>query len=235
MPDESKTVDSKTLSMEDLLAAFVADPLEDVDITTMSELRKKLMKNFPVSRPKTRFDSDNHGSPMLEEAAENDKSLSESSAISARGYDELLLKDFFQLDGSGEESGEQEITHSQVSSIELKMSGISKEAHLQEVDRLKCVIMEAQETIIQLLTDRVDDRSKIATLEAQLRHLPLQQLGDANALQLRTEQEQLRTQLIEVRHEIQKYETEKMRNRMNNDNPKRGFVASSLAKIFGCP
>ena len=41
-----------------------------------------------------------------------------------------------------------------------------------EVDELRCLLVEAQETIIRLLTDRVEDRAKIAQLETELKLLP---------------------------------------------------------------
>ena len=46
-----------------------------------------------------------------------------------------------------------------------------------EINELKGMLVEAQGTIIKLLTDRVEDRSKIATLEAEVRMLPDLQKG----------------------------------------------------------
>ena len=50
-----------------------------------------------------------------------------------------------------------------------------------EINELKTLLVEAQSTIIKLLTDRVEDRSKLATLESQARLLPDFQKNNAQA------------------------------------------------------
>jgi hypothetical protein len=51
-----------------------------------------------------------------------------------------------------------------------------------EINELKTLLVEAQSTIIKLLTDRVEDRSKLATLESQAKFLPDFQRTNAQAM-----------------------------------------------------
>jgi len=51
-----------------------------------------------------------------------------------------------------------------------------------EINELKTLLVEAQSTIIKLLTDRVEDRSKLATLESQAKFLPDFQKTNAQAM-----------------------------------------------------
>jgi hypothetical protein len=51
-----------------------------------------------------------------------------------------------------------------------------------EINELKTLLVEAQSTIIKLLTDRVEDRSKLATLESQAKFLPDFQRSNAQAM-----------------------------------------------------
>jgi len=51
-----------------------------------------------------------------------------------------------------------------------------------EINELKTLLVEAQSTIIKLLTDRVEDRSKLATLESQAKFLPDFQKSNAQAM-----------------------------------------------------
>jgi hypothetical protein len=237
MSDESLVVDSDAVSMDDLLAAFAADPLVDGEDgePSISDIKKAVMresKKFRRNKAKKAVQQ------MVELSSiscldEDDSSAIERSSLSelpsTRDFNEYFLQDFFGSDGEIGPADNHEITHSR--SVELKISNIPKETHLQEIDRLKSLVLEAQETIIKLLTDRVDDKAKLATLEAQVKFLPLQHLGDANAIQLRNEQESLRIQLSEIRHEVQKTEIGKIRHSMNWEKPKP--KSSLLARFFG--
>lgn len=58
-------------------------------------------------------------------------------------------------------------------SIQLRVAPVSVRDRTEEIFELKSLLIEAQETIIKLLTDRVEDRSRLATLEMELKLLPL--------------------------------------------------------------
>jgi hypothetical protein len=66
-------------------------------------------------------------------------------------------------------------------SIALQAQALIQEKD-SEINELKTLLVEAQSTIIKLLTDRVDDRSKLATLESQAKFLPDFQRTNAQAM-----------------------------------------------------
>lgn len=81
-------------------------------------------------------------------------------------------------------------------------SVVDKTAELEEMRKL---VVEAQETIIKLLTDRVEDRARIATLETELRLLPdLQEQAD-RAMAVAFKTEDFRAELHKVKYELQAY------------------------------
>jgi hypothetical protein len=236
MSDEGLVVDSDAVSMEDLLAAFAADPLVDGgdNELAISDIKKAVLRESKKFRRKARKAAQQLGElTAITLDDDNSNALGQSSLgaemPSARDFNEYFLQDFF---GSEDESGNgNEISH--IRSVELsKVASVPREAHFEEIDRLKSLVLEAQETIIKLLTDRVEDKARLATLEAQLKFLPLQHLGDANAIQLRNEQESLRTQLSEIRHEIQKNEIGKIRHSMSWDKqkPKSSLIDKFLGR-----
>ncbi len=71
-----------------------------------------------------------------------------------------------------------------------------------EINELKGLLVEAQGTIIKLLTDRVEDRSKIATLESEIRLLPDLQKGMDQSRILSINSENMRRDLSKVKAEL---------------------------------
>jgi hypothetical protein len=76
-----------------------------------------------------------------------------------------------------------------------------------EIDDLKNLLVEAQSTIITLLTDRVEDKAKLATLEAQMRYLPDYQRmqtppSEAPASAASLDADDLRADLTKVKAEL---------------------------------
>jgi hypothetical protein len=71
-----------------------------------------------------------------------------------------------------------------------------------EINELKGMLVEAQGTIIKLLTDRVEDRTKIATLESELRLLPDVQKGLDQSRILSINSENMRRDLSKVKAEL---------------------------------
>ncbi|MBS2008198.1 MAG: hypothetical protein JST01_14210 [Cyanobacteria bacterium SZAS TMP-1] len=74
-----------------------------------------------------------------------------------------------------------------------------------EIDQLRGLVIEAQDTIIKLLTDRVDDRSRIATLEAQLALLPDLQAQADRAMSVAVRTEEYRTELTKMKFELDRF------------------------------
>jgi hypothetical protein len=88
---------------------------------------------------------------------------------------------------------------------ELKFHDIRVEDKTQELEEMRRLVIEAQETIIKLLTDRVEDRARIATLETELRLLPdLQDQAD-RAMSVAFKTEEFRSELHKVKFELERY------------------------------
>jgi hypothetical protein len=94
-----------------------------------------------------------------------------------------------------------------------------------EIGQLKELLLEAQETIISLLNDRVLDRSKISTLESQAKLLPDLQSQANRAMGLAIRSEDVQQELDAVRSEVERLRTSYMRS----EQKKKGF----LDRLFG--
>jgi len=102
-----------------------------------------------------------------------------------------------------------------------------------EIDQLRGLVIEAQDTIIKLLTDRVDDRSRIATLEAQLALLPDLQAQADRAMSVAVRTEEYRTELSKMRFELDRFRL--FRVRIEGEQ-RKGTVFNRIQKwLFSRP
>jgi hypothetical protein len=85
--------------------------------------------------------------------------------------------------------------------------------------------VEAQETIIQLLNDRVYDRAKIARLEAENRLLPDLQAQASRAMGLAVQSEDFARELNNVRTELERLRSLTIKD---NQQENRSFLAKLL-------
>lgn len=98
---------------------------------------------------------------------------------------------------------------------ELRVQDIQVEDKTQELEEMRRLVIEAQETIIKLLTDRVEDRARIATLECELRLLPdLQEQAD-RAMAVAFKTEEFRSELHKVKFELERYRFANVRGTMD--------------------
>ncbi len=88
---------------------------------------------------------------------------------------------------------------------ELKVQDIQVEDKTQELEEMRRLVIEAQETIIKLLTDRVEDRARIATLETELRLIPDLQAQADRAMSVAFKTEEFRSELHKVKFELERY------------------------------
>jgi hypothetical protein len=96
-----------------------------------------------------------------------------------------------------------DMTVSDVQQINLKLDQVNVNDRTDEIDQLKSLLIEAQETIIKLLSDRVDDRAKIANLEAEAKYLPITKKNNTEQqLGLAIEYEAMRKELVRVSVEL---------------------------------
>lgn len=96
-----------------------------------------------------------------------------------------------------------------------------------EVMQLKELLIEAQETIIALLNDRVFDRAKISKLEAESRLMPDLQAQATRAMGLAMRSEEVQRELTEVRTEVEKLRTAYVRQETESS---RGFFGWLLGR-----
>lgn len=97
---------------------------------------------------------------------------------------------------------------------ELKFTDVDVEDKTAELEEMRQLVVEAQDTIIKLLTDRVEDRAKIATLETELKLLPdLQEQAD-RAMAVAFKTEEFRTELHKVKYELEKSKIASVRRDM---------------------
>jgi hypothetical protein len=87
-----------------------------------------------------------------------------------------------------------------------------------EVEELRCLLVEAQETIIRLLTDRVEDRARISQLESELRLLPDLQAQADRALAVAMNTEDFRRELTRVKFELERVRLAKVRAEVDKNH-----------------
>jgi hypothetical protein len=180
-------VETTSVSLDDLLAALKGDAVDDtIDSDELRDNEVFILSDFS--------------------AKEEDETTAEFAKIRLRPpmppaerKEELVThKQLYTLfDNFVERLKEEQIVpekpQTDTQSIQLKVSD-----RTDEIEELKSLLIEAQETIIKLLTDRVEDRSKIAMLEAQIKYLPMQKYTETHADQLRSDQESIKMELSKV-------------------------------------
>jgi hypothetical protein len=102
-----------------------------------------------------------------------------------------------------------------------------------EIDDLKTLLVEAQGTIITLLTDRVEDKAKLATLESQMRYLPdYQRLHTQPSPSAPSKDaEELRADLTKVKDELQNIKNTAFKSGL--DNTKWSGLKGWIARLTG--
>lgn len=101
-----------------------------------------------------------------------------------------------------------------------KITAVSIDDKTAAIEELRGLLLEAQETIIRLLNDRVEDRANMARLEAELRLLPDLQNQADRAIAVAINTDDFRSDLTKVKFELEKLRLAKVREEVGN---KRGF------------
>lgn len=179
---------------------------------TSSERAKKLGDNKRPGQIKV----EDLTPPSSEEIAAATKQIASASALQdalvgvddrvSRGDLVNLLEGFVKILRTDEPNGRLNLVRAQqlvnVAPEQIDIRIEDKSAELEEMRRL---VIEAQETIIKLLTDRVEDRARIATLEAEVRLLPdLQEQAD-RAMAVAFKTEEFRSEIHRVKFELERY------------------------------
>lgn len=98
----------------------------------------------------------------------------------------------------------------------LKVSSVTVDDKTASIDELRNLLLEAQETIIRLLNDRVDDRANMARLEAELRLLPDLQNQADRAIAVAINTDDFRSDLTKVKFELERLRLAKVREEVGN-------------------
>ncbi len=96
-----------------------------------------------------------------------------------------------------------------------------------EVDSLRNLVIEAQDTIIKLLTDRVEDRARIAGLETQLSILPDLQAQADRAMMVAVRTEDYRAELTKVKFELDRFRLFRVRSEVEK---RKGTVWTKIQR-----
>ena len=101
-----------------------------------------------------------------------------------------------------------------------KISAVSVDDKTAVIEELRGLLLEAQETIIRLLNDRVDDRANLARLETELKLLPDLQNQADRAIAVAINTDDFRSDLTKVKFELERLRLAKVRDEVGN---KKGF------------
>ncbi len=91
-----------------------------------------------------------------------------------------------------------------------------------ELAQMKDLLLEAQETIISLLNDRVVDRAKMARLESEVRVMPDMQSQANRAMGLALAAEEMQKELTCVKQEVERLRSSYMR--VESTQPTRSWM-----------
>ncbi len=87
-----------------------------------------------------------------------------------------------------------------------------------EVAELRTLLVEAQGTIIRLLTDRVDDRARLASLQNEIRLLPDLKAQSERAMAIAFTADEFKAEFAKVKLEIERMKMTKMRAEVEQSN-----------------
>jgi hypothetical protein len=87
-----------------------------------------------------------------------------------------------------------------------------------EVAELRTLLVEAQGTIIRLLTDRVDDRARLASLQNEIRLLPDLKAQSERAMAIAFTADEFKAEFAKVKLEIERMKLTKLRTEVDQKN-----------------
>jgi hypothetical protein len=101
-----------------------------------------------------------------------------------------------------------------------------------EIESLRNLVIEAQDTIIKLLTDRVEDRARIAGLETQLNILPDLQAQADRAMMVAVKTEDYRSELTKIKFELDRFRLHRVRSEVEK---KKGTIWKRIQRWLFAP
>lgn len=113
------------------------------------------------------------------------------------GFAQMLRKDGGALPSTIATDTKLDLSHPQLEEIRIII-----EDRDQEIADLRRSLVEAQDTIIKLLTDRVEDRAKIASQDMELKLIPDLQEQTDRAMRLAYKTDELKSDMAKVKYEL---------------------------------
>lgn len=121
-----------------------------------------------------------------------------------------VLEGFVQLVKNGDEldfdDDQLSFAPPKVDKIEFTVSDTTS-----EVAELKSLLVEAQGTIIRLLTDRVDDRARLSSMQSEIRLLPDLKAQAERAMQIAFTAEEFKAEFAKVKLEVERIKLARLR------------------------
>ncbi len=109
-----------------------------------------------------------------------------------------VLENFVSLIKTESSSGE-------IGNVANKVSVISFDDQASKIDNMKNLLLDAKETIINLLEERVQDKARIANLETQVKFYPDLQAQADLALTIAVSNSQTKLEITQVKCELEKF------------------------------
>ncbi len=113
------------------------------------------------------------------------------------GFAQMLRKDGGDLPATIPTDTKLDLSHPQLEEIRIII-----EDRDHEIADLRRSLVEAQDTIIKLLTDRVEDRAKIASQDMELKLIPDLQEQTDRAMRLAYKTDELKSDMAKVKYEL---------------------------------
>lgn len=144
------------------------------------------------------------------------------------GFAQMLRKDGGDLPAPVQNQEiKLDLTHPQLEEIRILI-----EDRDHEISELRRSLVEAQDTIIKLLTDRVEDRAKIASQDMELKLIPdLQEQAD-RAMRLAYKTDELRADMSKVKYELDRNRIANVRSGVYQIPQPNGGIISRVKHWF---
>lgn len=145
-----------------------------------------------------------------------DTKITRSDLVSVLESFVSLIKNSDDLSGTKELAIREQVSFEPAPVVPQRLT-VHVDDKTAEVDELRCLLVEAQETIIRLLTDRVEDRAKIAQLSTELKLLPDLQAQADRAIAVAMNTDDFRRELTKVKFELERVRLSKVRNEIERN------------------
>jgi len=150
-------------------------------------------------------------SDIVSQPASGETKITRSDLVSVLESFVTLIKNSDDLSGSKELAVREQLSF-EPAPVQPQRLTVHVDDKTAEVDELRCLLVEAQETIIRLLTDRVEDRAKIAQLETELKLLPDLQAQADRAIAVAMNTDDFRSELTKIKFELERVRLSKVRH-----------------------